>query len=301
MNKEESHISICICTFKRPELLGRLLNELEYQKTEGLFSYSVVVADNDRAQSAERVVSEFADRSSVPVTYCVEPQQNIALARNKALANATGDFIAFIDDDEYPAPTWLCDLFRTCGASGADGVLGPVVPYFEQEPPQWATRGGFFERPTHETGYRISSREARTGNVLFRRRILDGPDAFFRAEFGTGGEDVDFFQRKMLKGCIFIWCNEAVVYEAVPAARCSRGYLLRRELHRGNDSFKRRVGRLRSLAKSFVAVPAYSLALPFLFIAGDRHFMKYMIKFCYHAGLLLALLGINSIRERDPR
>jgi hypothetical protein len=137
----------------------------------------------------------------------------------------------------------------------------------------------------------------RTSNVIFRRKILDGAQAPFRAEFGTGGEDADFFLRMIKNGCIFVWCNEAVVYEAVPPTRCTRGYLLRRALHRGNNSFKLREGHVRSIVKSFVAVPVYGLALPFLFIAGDHYFMKYMIKFCDHAGKLMALLRIKPFKE----
>ena len=277
----------------------KLLEELDKQQTEGLFTYSIIVADNDSKQSAKRVVSEFAAQSPIPTTYCVEPHQNIALARNKALANSQGDFIAFIDDDEYPATGWLCSLFRTCIASGADGVLGPVKPFFEKEPPKWATKGRFFERPTHETGYRIGMSDARTGNVIFRRKILEGVGEAFWAEFGTGGEDVDFFRRMMDKGCVFVWCNEAVVYETIPPARCRRRYLLKRALLRGRNSFRQQVGRGRNLIKSLIAVPVYSLALLFLFVAGDHHSMKYLIKFCDHAGRLLALLGCNPVKERD--
>lgn len=42
-----AHISVCICTFKRPSLLLRLLKELAGQETQGLFTYSIVVVDND--------------------------------------------------------------------------------------------------------------------------------------------------------------------------------------------------------------------------------------------------------------
>ncbi len=298
MTAEKQHISVCICTFRRPELLKRLLNELAHQETEGLFGYSVVVADNDRNRSAEEVAREAATRSQIIVSYCVEPQQNIALARNKALSNAHGDFIAFIDDDEYPSPNWLCALFKTCIATGADGVLGPVIPYFEHEPPQWAIRGRFFERPTHETGFRIGPSEARTGNVLFRHDLLKGEDSLFRAEFGTGGEDVDFFTRLMGKGGVFVWCNEAAAYEAVPPARCTRAFLLRRALLRGSLSFKIRRHLVRNLAKSMVALPLYGLSLPFLFLANEVLFIEQMIKFCYHAGRLMALIRCEPVRER---
>src|SRR5207245_11391150 len=108
------HISVCICTYKRPGFLKRLLRELDRQETESDFTYSIVVADNDRLQSASPVVSECAMTSSIPIKYCVEPEQNIALARNKAVENASGDYIAFIDDDEFPAKDWLLTLFRAC-------------------------------------------------------------------------------------------------------------------------------------------------------------------------------------------
>src|SRR5436190_5149144 len=107
MTTEIPHVSVCICTYKRLPLLTRLLAELAAQDTDDLFTYSVVVADNDRERSAERVVDEFAAAGSpIGVSYCVQPQQNIALTRNTAIEHAPGDFIAFIDDDEWPTRRW---------------------------------------------------------------------------------------------------------------------------------------------------------------------------------------------------
>src|SRR5205823_794061 len=119
---EKSHISVCVLTYKRPQLLERLLKELEGQETGGQFTYSIVVADNDRLRSSEALVSAVAATSSIRVTYCVEPQQNISLARNRAIENATGDFIAFIDDDEFPTNSWLLTLFEACQKYQSDGV-----------------------------------------------------------------------------------------------------------------------------------------------------------------------------------
>ena len=66
-------------------MLKRLLKELIRQETGGLFTYSIVVADNDEARSAEATVEDFRVDSEVPITYCVEPRRNIALARNKVV------------------------------------------------------------------------------------------------------------------------------------------------------------------------------------------------------------------------
>jgi len=128
---ETEHISVCVCTYRRPQLLKRLLEGLGGQETRGLFTYSIVVADNDHLRSAELVVSSFSAALLIPIKYCVESQQNIALARNKAIENAEGDFVAFIDDDEFPTRRWLLTLYETCRQHGVDGVLGPVKPHFD--------------------------------------------------------------------------------------------------------------------------------------------------------------------------
>src|SRR5579863_5318632 len=121
MNNQTKHISVCICTYKRPQFLKRLLTELDGQDTGGLFTYSIVVADNDQSQSAKPVVTDFLATSAIPVTYCVQPRQNIALTRNKAIENAHGDFVAFIDDDEFPTKTWLLTLFNAYNEYAVDG------------------------------------------------------------------------------------------------------------------------------------------------------------------------------------
>jgi len=190
-------------------------------------------------------------------------------------------------------------LFKTCNVSGADGVLGPVKPCFQEEPPKWVRRGNFFERPTYQTGHRIGLSDARTGNVLFRMKLLEGVTEPFSAEFGTGGEDTDFFRRMIEKGYIFVWCNEAVAYETVPLARCTRRYFLKKALLCGKISTRQRAGRMHKVIKSLIAVPVYGLALPFLIVAGHHHFMRYLIKFCNHTGTLLTLLGLNPVSERD--
>ncbi len=229
---EPKHISVCICTYKRPHLLKRLLSELRVQDTGGLFTYSIVIADNDELQSAEAVTLDFAAESHIETRYCVEPRQNIALARNKAVENARGDFLAFIDDDEFPGKRWLLTLFKACNDYDADGVLGPVRPYFDKDPPKWVVKGKFYERPTYRTGLVIDWRKGRTGNVLLRRRIFAPGGQAFRPSFLTG-EDQDFFRRMIEKGHSFIWCNEAVAYEVVPPIRWKRTFLLRRALLRG--------------------------------------------------------------------
>jgi succinoglycan biosynthesis protein ExoM len=294
-----SHISVCVCTFKRPAMLRELLERLGNQLTEGLFTYSVVVADNDAAQSAREVVDSFVSASQLSVKYCFETEQNIALARNKSIENAIGDFIAFIDDDEFPVGDWLLNLFKTRIECKADGVLGPVKPYFEVEPQSWVIKGKFFERPSHPTGFHMNWSECRTGNVLFSKSILKEGEPPFRSQFDTAGEDVDFFRRMSAKGCSFVWSDEAAVYEVVPASRATRTYLLRKALLRGSNFSKHPTDKLKNTVTSLIAVPVYALALPFLALFGQHVFIKYLIKFLDHFSRLMAFIGLRLVTQRQ--
>lgn len=290
------HISVCICTYKRPHLLLLLLEELAKQESAGLFTYSAVVVDNDREQSAAAAVQEFTSRSEMPVTYCVEREQGISLARNKAIANATGNFIAFIDDDEFPTSNWLLTLFQTLHQHGVDGVLGPVNPHFAASAPRWVRQGGFYDRPSYPTGMVIDGSKGRTGNVLLTRKLFDLSEAAFRAEFRTG-EDQDFFGRMIASGHTFIWCHEAVAFETIPPIRWKRTFMIRRAALQGSNSVLRD-NSVRFIAKSVVAVAAYAIALPFALLMGQSRFMKLFLKLCYHAGRLLAVAGIDPVKEK---
>jgi cellulose synthase/poly-beta-1,6-N-acetylglucosamine synthase-like glycosyltransferase len=295
MTEGMPHISVCICTYKRPEYLRRLLEALKSQDTCGMFTYSIVVADNDYAQSAASLVRGFANAPGVAVKYCVEPRQNIALARDKAISNASGDFVAFVDDDEFPLRDWLLTLFNAIRQYQVDGVLGPVKPHFEADPPQWIIRGGFHDRPMHTTGSILDWSHCRTGNVLLRSQLFAKEAQPFRPEC-LSGEDQDFFRRMIGKGYAFVWCNEAVVYEVVPPSRWKRGFLIRRALFRGMFSLRNHGFSTPRVLQSLIATPAYLAALPIALILGDATFMRCVFKLSYHVGRLLALVGINPIR-----
>ena len=290
------HITVCVCTYKRPLLLERLLRELDNQDTGNLFTYSIVVAENDRSQIARTVVMKFQAASKIPVKYCLEPVQNIAPARNRSIQNATGDFVAFIDDDEFPAKQWLLSLFKACDIPGVDGVLGPVVPFFSDEVPGWIVEGKFYDRPRYPTGVRLDWPQTRTGNVLLKSQLFTGDAQPFRVQC-LEGSDQEFFKRMMQMGHVFTWCDEAVVHEVVPPQRWTRSFLIRQALFRGIFSLRNHGFPFRLIAISVMAVPAYLMALPLALVLGQARFMSYVYKLCYHVGRLLALMGINPIRQ----
>ena len=290
-------ITVCICTFERPEMLYRLLWGLQDQETGGLYDFDIVVVDNDRFESARPCVELWQQRSKVALNYIVEPEQNIALARNKAVAQVHGDFCCFIDDDEFPDQRWILHLYKTLLHYKSDGVLGPVVPFYESSAPNWVHKGHFFDRRSFATGHVLDWSNSRTGNVLLKRTLFDNSREWFDPKCGSGGEDRDFFRRKIQQGYTFVWCNEARVFESIPAHRWSRPVLLKRALLRGKMAFVSAPNKPKSVLRSVLAFFSYSVLLPFFILLGQHFFMRYFIKSFDHLGKVLTFLGFDVVHE----
>ncbi|GAG15525.1 unnamed protein product, partial [marine sediment metagenome] len=259
-----------------------------------------VIVDNDSKQTALSIVESFKKQSFYKIEYYVEPEQNIALARNKAVENAKGNYIAFIDDDEFPTNTWLLNLYKAYNNYNADGILGPVKPHFDEEPPSWLIKGKFCERPSYNTGTVLHWDDTRTGNVLFNRDIFMDENNRFGPEFGkTGGEDVQFFEKMIKEGRVFVWCADAPVYETVLPARLKKTFYLKKDLRIGGLTGEQARGwpnRYKYLTKITLALAFYSVCLPFSFFFGAHAYMKYLTKFLYYAGCILGFCGWVIIR-----
>jgi succinoglycan biosynthesis protein ExoM len=290
-------ISVCVCTYRRPRQLEQLLESLDRQTTRNLFKFSIVVVDNDAHQSARSVVEARAKRLSVPITYGLEPRQNIALARNAAVAMATGELVAFVDDDEEPSKEWLWKLYEVLMDYGVDGVLGPVIPKFALGAPFWAVNGGVFKRPSFDTGEVIHWKAAATNNALVKRQVLAQLEGPFQPQFGAGGEDQDLFRRAMSRGQVFVWSAEAVCHEPVPPERTRVSFQLRRALLRGKVALRGPSGSWRGILKSVLAVPLYAVLLPVCLTMGSHVFVTQLVKSFDHLGKLLAACGIDFVGD----
>jgi len=298
MSPMENHITICICTYRRPELLRGLLEKIAKQKTDGLFNISIIVVDNDLNESARDAVNSFKRKQLINIDYYCEPEQNISLARNMAVRNAKGSFIAFIDDDEFPDDRWLMILLKAYYDYGGDGIQGPVYPSYQDGIPKWVIKGKFYNGPNYPSGLVLTWSQGRTGNLFLRKEIFDNPENLFSPQFGRGAEDQDFIRRAIAKGYVFMYCHEAIVYEHIPLLRCKRTFLLKRALLRGKISLLHPISKIRLVMMSCVAIPIYTASLPLLLAFGHHLFMKYLVKDFDHIGRLLAFLGFDVVKEK---
>ena len=232
MVTRDVHVNVCVVTCRQPEELAVLLRSLVRQRVMPALSYTVIVVDNDAQGSAREVTAAFAVHSEIRVRYCMEPEHNISMARNRALEKSEGDYVAFIDAHAIPQPDWLQNLVDMAEAFEADAVFGPVIPKFPEGTPPWIIQGGFFERPRYLNAVRVH--EGCAANVLVRRACAQRFGTQFNPVLANGGGDgSDFFHRMYRSGARYLWCDTARVHESVTANKFKLRYLAQHAFRTG--------------------------------------------------------------------
>lgn len=227
-------VAFCISTFRRPHGLARLLDSIGALTVPEGVEVRIVVVDNDAAGSASDVVTRFAATVPWPVHSVIETRRGIPMARNRSIAEAgDADVFSFVDDDEELAPDWLATGLRVLQEHDAEAVVTPVVAAFEEEPPPWIVRGGFFDRPRFRTGERVESWAMDSGASLVRRRAFSGDHAGFDPGFLTGSDRL-FFTKLERTGAKMVWADDTFIREFHPASRTSTRWLVRRAYRTGN-------------------------------------------------------------------
>ena len=261
-------VAVCIITYRRPTGLERLmegLNRLTFNKFGEVPSLKVIVVDNDSSGLACALCDKIRRDFYWPLECFVEPRRGLPYARNTAVARAVEeyiDFVAFIDDDEVPEPSWLDELLNVQRTWHADVVTGPALPHFTVPVAAWIKRGKFFESSRNLTGQRMGW--ARTGNVLVRSEVFKNMDKLFDERFPLlGGEDVELFERVDRAGYKIVWADEALVHEWIPESRANLRYLLKKRYRYGNH-----YGLRRSEFEPSIAVRASLVAEAGKSIAG---------------------------------
>ena len=216
--------TIVICTRHRPDVLGACLSAisaLDYAR------FDVLVVDNSLGDGETRAVAE--DHGT---RYKLAPVEGLSRARNAGARAATGELVAYLDDDALPDPGWLRALAAEFDDPAVMAVAGDVRPMsLETEAERLhervtglaslrgrrrvidrATRG-WFETVTFG-GIGLGA------NMAFRRAAFDVWAGFDeRLGYGTpigGGEEHDAFFRLISAGHRVVYTPAAVVRHPHP-------------------------------------------------------------------------------------
>jgi glycosyltransferase involved in cell wall biosynthesis len=220
-------VTVVLCTYNRSKMLRDALASLTALDTAGGFRYEVLVVDNASTDDTRAVVGAVAGQSEAPVRYVCEPRRGRVFARNRGIAEAGGQWIAFFDDDQLADRAWLHELLATARKTGSRCVGGAVrllLPAGCHRQLAQRCRAVLGEsadwdspRPYTETTY------PGTGNLMLHRTVFD-ETGLYDESCNLRGEDSDLYRRICRAGIEAWFTPAAIVDHVIPPSRLQADY-----------------------------------------------------------------------------
>jgi GT2 family glycosyltransferase len=213
-------VSVVVCTHNGAPTLSECLERARHLTYP---DFELIVVDDGSSDASTEIAREHG------ATVVAIDHRGLSAARNAGIVAATGEIVAFLDDDAYPDPDWLHYVAAALRTNGHAGIGGPNIPPDDGLVAECvaAAPGG----PIHVL---ISDREAEHVpgcNMAFRKSALEEIGGFDE-QFRAAGDDVDVCWRLQEAGWTLGFSAGAVV------------------MHRRRDSVRRYLGQQYGYGKA---------------------------------------------------
>ena len=277
--------TVAIPTYNGATRLAKVLDRLRNQINIEQISWEIIVVDNNSQDHTKKVVQEYQASwpKSYPLKYVFEAEPGAAFARNRAVSEARGKLIGFIDDDNLPEPNWVAAAYEFAQLHPDAGAYGSqIYGLFEVSPPRNFHRiAGFFgitNRGNVAHRYEVSQKMLPAGAGLVVRRQPWSENVPKRLVLnhkgkkeGLASEDLEALLYIQKAGWE-IWYNpEMVIYHDIPSWRLEKKYLLSLARCIGLSRHQLRMVRLKDWQKP--------LLIPIYLVNDLRRLITYWIKY----------------------
>lgn len=217
-------VSVIVASYNRAEALGRAVDSLLAQRTT--IPFEIIVSDNGSTDRTPVVVNAFAAAGHA-VRYVWEPRRGVSYARNTGAAAASAPILAFTDDDQHLAPTWISTIVSVLDEHpGVDAIGGRVLAQWDHPRPPWLTPRlvgpvSLFDRG--DARLRLHRRQWMClpgGNLAIRRDAFESLGGFDPAY--ARSQDRELTVRLLLTGRSAMYVPDMVAYHHLDAARLTK-------------------------------------------------------------------------------
>lgn len=301
-------LSIVVCCYNRQDLILYALESL-YNQTLSKELYEVIVIDNNSTDKSFKIIEEYIKDKKYFRLY-LEMNQGLSFSRNKGYKEASGKYVAYIDDDARANQDWAEKIlydFKNITPQ-PDVVGGKILPIFEGKPPNWILND-FENRSWGENKTFLSYKLAKFGfsgsNMIFRKEILEEYNGF-STNFGIVGgklrmgEDTEFFFRITRKYKNIFYDPELAVYHWTPVRNYDVKYRKKRSY---NGGISRCLMEKKDEIINVVFKSILGLFLPFLHYSRNLFAFKFFIKkanvkfleeLSYRIGYIITLFSFQN-------
>jgi glycosyltransferase involved in cell wall biosynthesis len=231
-------VTIAVPTHNRAASLAATLASVAAQRFPREFEPECLIVDNGSSDDTALVVAKARSEAAFPIRCVREERLGSSFARNRAIAQARGDYILFIDDDAVADPVWAHALVAEIEGRALEAACGMVVPDWEIPPPRWLGPSLYVRLAVHDE-VALAQRNATeietihnyfSANAGFPRRTFELYGRF-REDLGVvgknpmSGEDTELFERIIAHGGRIGFAASARVHHRIGRERMTRAYL----------------------------------------------------------------------------
>ncbi len=236
-------VSISICTYNNAGKLEVVLESLRSLICPSALEYEILVIDNKSRDGTKGVVERYQAVWGPRLRYIFEGTPGLSHARNRALREAAGDVVSYIDDDVRVDPGWLSAVagaFQTYSAAVVGGRSYLIYPAAR---PSWLPEAYESLLSRLDYGERAIvglDRDLFGLNFSVRKELavrLGGFDASLgrcRHRLGSG-EESDLLRRIRAAGGLAVYEPRAVVGHVVSRERVTVRWFVKRLFAAGRD------------------------------------------------------------------
>jgi len=228
-------ITVAICTWNRCALLRQALEQMTKLSIPPDVQWELLVVDNNSTDATPDVANSFESR--LPIRRIFEPKAGKSYALNRAISEASGDYILWTDDDALVDKLWL-SAYYTAFKRWPDAAIfgGPVEPAFDGVPPPWLLQA--LSKVTHAYagldlgiepfsltqdaalfGVNMAVRKAEQERHLYDTKLGPRPNSSLR------GEDIALVRALLEDGVEGRWVPAARVRHVISKERQTVRYL----------------------------------------------------------------------------
>ncbi|MDY7020838.1 MAG: glycosyltransferase [Cyanobacteriota bacterium] len=239
-------ISVAICTHNRAE---RLQKSLEALKNQSLSQevFEVLVIDNASTDQTQKICDQYS-QDFINFHYVYESILGLSKARNTAIKEAKGKYIAYLDDDAIPCQGWLeaiLDSFENVEPSPI-GVGGPIYGIWEIPTLNWVEEysdiAAYFTTLNYgsQPCWFPSQRFPYGANMAYQREALEQVGGFCE-QLGRKGQNLLSQEELLLnlsleqKGEKFYYNPKASVEHWISKERINLEWLMQRSYWQGRS------------------------------------------------------------------
>lgn len=233
-------VSVVICGYD-PALETDLVDAAESVLEQTYEPVELVIVIDGTDSLYEALKARFGTNPDV-VLHLNNENMGLSRSRNIGIDLATGDVVAFMDDDAVAHPDWLEELLSTYGRHDALAVGGRMAPRWMADRPKYLPKEFYWLIGVTYRGYPERECEIRNtfgSNISFLASVLDDLGGF-KHELGIigvrqlQGEETELAARMRDEFGEGVWYNpDAVVEHKIFKRRTELDWLLKRAFWQG--------------------------------------------------------------------